>query len=381
MAALWLWPGGVALLLVLVVLAVEVIGQREGGVLSYLGPRLGEARPYWNWSEFFTSADHYLSTPYLVLTLGCSVLSIAIVLGKRLRGRSSLMAVFALALGLLAAAGSWTRFPGVVLVGMLIALVIVLSAPRTPVAQRAAVAWAAGPLLTHAFLIRVPGTHWREAFPGLVLLTAALLVSYVPAGPIRRLASAAGVIFIMALTHFSWVTTVQRWPEYQMIYPDQRHWLDWTNATGRAIGGIFGATHHHGWKALAILQQQGHLPMRYATNESPAIAAWYLRSPQGCPVPPEVVVRVQKSPQDRNLLVPVPPPLGYVNAGSLTVQGRTTVNLQVDPASPTRFGTIRADAFDEDFDRTLTSPWRPIQYFYRADLGFTASRAECAATP
>ncbi len=378
MVALWVWPGVLATLLVLLVLVVEVIGARTGGVISYLGPRLGGARPYWNWSEFLTSANHYLSTPYLVLTVGGGALSFIIVLAQRLRQVPSSVALFAIALALLAAAGSWTRLSGVALTGLLIALAVVLTARAAPIAQRAAIAWAIGPLIVHAFLIRIPGTHWREAFPALVLLTAILLVRCVPAGPIRRLASAGGAVFIIALTHFSWVTLVQRWPEYQMIYPDQRHWLDWTNASGRSIGGVFGASHRHGWKGISMLQKQGNLPVSYATNESPAIAAWYLRRPQGCPVPPEVILRVQKSPHDRNLAVPVPPPPGYISAGSLTVLGRTAVNLQVDPSSPTRFGTMRADAFDEEFDHTLTSPWRPIEYFYQADLGFAVSRSGCS---
>ena len=45
---------------------------------------------------------------------------------------------------------------------------------------------------------------------------------------------------------------------------------------------MFGAVHHHGWKALGVLVAEGRLPGGYGTNESPAIAAWYLRQPQGC---------------------------------------------------------------------------------------------------
>jgi 4-amino-4-deoxy-L-arabinose transferase-like glycosyltransferase len=375
--ALWLWPGAVAAMCVLIVLAFEVIGHRPGGVLSYLGPRLGESRPYSNWPQLLTSANHYLSTPYLALTLGSGVVVVLSIVGTRLRDGSGRMMLFAVGLTLLTATVSWARPAAAALAAAVVALAIVMTSPARPLTFRAVILWAAAPLLVHGFLVRVPGTHWREAFPGLILLTASLLVASIPAGPIRRLSYGFGVLFTIALTSFAWVTLVQRWPEYQMTYPDQRHWLDWTGANGRGIGGVFGISHHHGWKTLAILQQRGTLPRSYVTNESPAIAAWYLRLPQGCPLPAELVIRTPRPPQDRNLILPVPLPIGYVNAGGLSLQGHATVSLQVDPASPTRFGTTQADAFAAEFDQTMTSPWRPIGAFYQPDLGAAASRADC----
>jgi 4-amino-4-deoxy-L-arabinose transferase-like glycosyltransferase len=380
MAALWLWPAVLALVTVGLVVAVEVIGSRAGGVLSYLGPRMGGDRPYWHWSEFLVSANHYLSTPYLALTLGCGALALLGMLLPRLRGGAIRFSVIAVAMALLVAAGSWTRPGTVALVASVVILVAALASPAQPMTYRAIIIWAAAPLLVHGFLVRVPGTHWREAFPGLVLLSAALLGA-IPAGPIRRLAVGLGVVFIVAAIHFSWTTLVRRTPEYQMTYPDPRHWLDWTNATGRGIGGMFGISHRHGWKSLAILQERGAIPTSYTTNESPAVAAWYLRQPQGCPLPVAIILRVPKSPQDRNLAVPVPLPPGYMNAGRLALQSRTTITLQVHPDLPTRFGTIVADAFDAEFDRTHSSPWRPIGSFYQADLGAAAHRAACAQTP
>jgi hypothetical protein len=377
LAALWLWPVALAVLAVVAVIGAEVIGRRAGGVLSYLGPRLGGDRPYWHWSDFLLSANHYVSTPYLTLTVGCAFIALLSVVITRMRDRAGRLSLLAVTLALAAAGGSWARPGAVGLAASVAVLVVVVASPARPIPYRAAIIWATAPLLVHAFLIRVPGTHWREAFPGLVLLTAALLAS-VPPGPVRRLAAGLGVIFAVSMTHFAWTTLVRRSPEYQMTYPNPRHWLDWSHASGRGIGGLFGVSHRHGWKTLAVLQEREAIPTSYATNESPAIAAWYLRRAQGCPLPVAVILRAPRPPQDRNLAVPVPLPQGYVNAGRLVLQGRTTITLQVHPASPTRFGTITADALDADFDLTLSSPWRPVGSFYQPDLGAAANRQACA---
>jgi hypothetical protein len=309
--------------------------------------------------------------------LGCGGLALLLVIVGRARDRAGRISALAMLLAIATIAASWTRPGAIALVMSLSTLWIVLASPARSVPYRAVVIWATTPLVVHTFLIRVPGTHWREAFPGLILLTAALLGT-IPGGPIRRLAAGLGVVFMVAVTHFSWTTLVQRSPEYQMTYPSPRHWLDWTSANGRGIGGVFGVTHRHGWKTLAVLQERGAIPLSYATNESPAIAAWYLRQPQGCPLPVAVILRAPRPPQDRNLAVPVPLPLGYVNAGRLALQGRTTINLQVHPESPTRFGTIQAETLNAEFDRSFTSPWRPIGNFYQADLGAAANRLACA---
>lgn len=376
--ALWLWPAALAAITVAAVLAYELLGQRTGGVLSYLGPRLGGERPYWNWVGFFTSANHYLSTPYVALVLGGGVMAMGTVLASRLSDGRGRLVLLAAGIGLAASLGSWARLESAALVAAIATLAMLLAARSAPPGTRAAVAWAAGPLIVHGFLIRFPGTHWREAFPGLILLSAALLVSMLPSRTPRWLSLGGLGLVTLAMAHFCWVTLVQRWPEYQMTYPDQRHWLDWSAGPGRGIGGVFGASHRHGWKALALLQEQGAIPASYATNESPAIAAWYLRRPQGCPPPPALIVRVPRAPQDRNLAGPVPLPAGYVTIGTLQVEGRPTINLEAAASAELRHGLIDAATTGPAFDREMTSPWRPVGPFYQPDMGAAALRRECA---
>jgi hypothetical protein len=262
-------------------------------------------------------------------------------------------------------------------------LVLVLRAPGLrpglALGLRVALVWAAGPLFAHLFLIRVPGTHFREAFPGLILVLAALVAPALAHPRARLVVGPLLAALVVGAGHYSWVTLAQRRPEYQITYPADRHPLDWTDRDGRGIGGVFGTVHHHGWKALGVLVAEGRFPGGYATNESPAISAWYLRRPQGCEGALAYVFRAPRTPQDRNLAVPVPLPAGYQTRGQVWVQGRPTIAIQVPPASPDRFSNVRAQAYEARFDRDLASVWRPVGELYRADLGAAAARRACVA--
>ena len=246
--------------------------------------------------------------------------------------------------------------------------------------MRVALIWAAGPLFVHLLLIRVPGTHFREAFPGLILVLVALAVQALAHPRARLVVGTLLAALIVGTGHYSWVTLVQRRPEYQIAYPTIRHPLDWTDRDGRGIGGVFGTVHRHGWKALGVQVADGQFPGGYATNESPAISAWYLRRPQGCAGALAYVFRVQRAPHDRNLALPVPLPSGYQTRGQVREQDRPTIVIQVSPSSPDRFGQIRAEAYEDRFDRDLASAWRPVGELYRADLGAAAARRSCSPT-
>lgn len=374
----WSWPVLPLLLVAALVLAGDEAGGAGSTVWSYLGPRLGGERPYWNAAAFVRSANHYLSTPYLGVVLAGGLLALLLALGRALRpaGRRGLAA--RLAVGVALAAASWARPEAALAVGALLLLLLVIRAPGQPLATRVGLAWAAGPLFVHLLLVRMPGTHWREAFPGLILLLAALT------GPVlvNRRSRPVVAVLLLALVagagHYAWVTLVQRWPEYQLAYPTARHPLDWTVQDGRGIGGVFGAVHRHGWKALGVLDADGALAGGFATNESPAIAAWYLRRPQGCAGALRYVFRVQRTPQDRNLSGPVPLPSGLVNRGQVLVGGRTRIAVLVPPGAGTGLPSLDDEAYAERFDRELTSAWRPVGELYRADLGAAAARRACA---
>ena len=379
----WGWPVVPALLAAGLVLGADDPVAGPSGVWSYLGPRFGGDRPYWHGALFVQSANHYLSSPYLLTMLGAGALAMTLGILRAARGLDRRGIVVRLALAVLLAALTWDRSRAALAVGALLALVLVLQAPGqrsgASLGMRVALVWAAAPLFVHLLLIRVPGTHFREAFPGLILVLAALAAPALARLRARLVVSALVGALTVGSGHYAWVTLVQRQPEYQLTYPADRHPLDWTDRDGRGIGGVFGTVHRHGWKALGVLMADGRLPGGYGTNESPAIAAWYLRRPQGCEGALAYVFRVQRAPQDRNLALPVPLPAGYQTRGQVRQQGRPTIAIQVPPSSPDRFGEIPAEAYEARFDRELASAWRPVGELYRPDLGAATARRSCIA--
>jgi hypothetical protein len=399
--AAWTWPIVPGLLAAALVLGADGPADGPSGIWSYLGPRLGGNRPYWHGTLFLRSTEHYLSSPYVLALLiaGASAILLGLLgVARATSGRGNLIR---LGIVIAVAALSWDRPLVALALGALLALVLVLQVPaqrpdrrtdegnRLPLGRyfgryfgqhlgmRVALLWAAGPLFVHLLLIRVPGTHFREAFPGLILILAALAM---PALARRRSGLVVGTLLAMLVVgagHYSWVTLVQRLPEYQLTYPADRHPLDWTARDGRGIGGVFGIAHRHGWKALGVLSTEGTLAGGFATNESPAIAAWYLRRPQGCEGALEYVFRVPRAPHDRNLAVPVRLPVGYQTRGQVRMYGRPTIAIQMPPTATARLGEIPAEAYEERFDRELASAWRPVDELYRADLGAAAARRAC----
>ena len=142
---------------------------------------------------------------------------------------------------------------------------------------------------------------------------------------------------------------------------------------------MFGTVHRHGWKALGVLIADGALPGGYATNESPAIAAWYLRRPQGCEGALAYVFRVPARPARSQpgragaIARRLPDARPGPSAGALH-------HRHPDPAvEPDRFGDIAAEAYAARFDRELASVWRPVGELYRADLGAATARRACVA--
>ena len=379
----WAWPIIPALLAAVMVLGASDPTDGPSGIWSYLGPRFGGERPYWNGALFVQTANHYLSSPYLLTMLGAGALAMALGLVRAARGLDSRGVVIRLALAILLAALTWDRSRVALALGAVLALALVLQAPGRragpDLGMRVALLWAAGPLFAHLLLIRVPGTHVREAFPGLILVLAALAAPALARPRARFVVGALLAALVLGAGHYAWVTLVRRQPEYQITYPADRHPLDWTDRDGRGIGGVFGTVHRHGWKALGVLAADGRFPGDYGTNESPAISAWYLRRPQGCEGTLAYVFRAPRTPQDRNLAGPVPLPAGYQTRGQVRVQGRPTIAIQVPPASPVRLGDITAERYEARFDRELASVWRPVGELYRADLGAAATRRACVA--
>jgi hypothetical protein len=366
-------------------------GEGPRGVWSYLGPRFGGGAPYWNGPDLLVSANHYLSSPYLLVMMLCGMFALVMGLISVLTAEPGRSVLVRLGVAIALAALSWSNPRVALAVAAALAVALVVQAPSRqlahylgpPLGMRVALLWAAGPLFAHLFLIRVPGTHFREAFPGLILITVGLAVPALVHPRARLFLTGLFAVLVIGSGDYAWVTLVQRVPEYQITYPANRHVLDWSGREGRGLGGVFGAVHRHGWKALGVLMADGTLTGSYATNESPAIAAWYIRRPQGCEGALDLVFRAPRTPQDRNLAGPVRLPSDYQTHGRVRVYGRTTIAIQQSPAVTARIGDLVAEAYDRRFDEAFASVWRPVGELYRADLGAAAARRTCprAANP
>jgi hypothetical protein len=344
----WLWP---LLVLVPALAAAYVIRPQVGAESSelpsaapYLGQRLGERLFYFNVADFLDSANHYNSGLYVLVLLG-ALLLLLVRLGLR----------------------QWDRLIG--------------PAEATHFRSRIMVilVWVAGPLTAHLLLVRAPQTHWREVFPGLIVVGAVILAGiYAKLGSqVGRLtALLAGGLFLASVVHFVYVSWLQRWPEYQLAYPDYRHPLDWNpnvkpsggvqTVVPRYGGGVYGAAHHHGWKTVAAMVARGVLPADYDTNEREAVSAWYLKQPRSCPKEARLYVHAPNTPQARSAIERGRAPPGFSPAYQVQVEGRTMLGLSVRERS----GLRRQPLAEEEagwFDRERTSPWQPVGELHRSE--------------
>jgi 4-amino-4-deoxy-L-arabinose transferase-like glycosyltransferase len=259
--AAWSWPVLPALLAAVLVFGESGSGEGPRGVWSYLGPRFGGGAPYWNGPDLLVSANHYLSSPYLLVMMLCGMFALVMGLISVLTAEPGRCVLVRLGVAIALAALSWSNPRVALAVAAALAVALVVQAPSRqlahylgpPLGMRVALLWAAGPLFAHLFLIRVPGTHFREAFPGLILITVGLAVPALVHPRARLFLTGLFAVLVIGSGDYAWVTLVQRVPEYQITYPANRHMLDWSGREGRGLGGVFGAVHRHGWKALGVL--------------------------------------------------------------------------------------------------------------------------------
>lgn len=366
----WFWP--LALLVPGMALVYIVLPSGPGDSLSltenfstYMQYRMGENRPYFNLERFLLSVNHYNSGLYALVVLGGGSIVLLEPLYESFREATRRLRVHFLGV----AAFAWLALDVQNLgIALLIASVLglVYSSPGRSPSWKLALAWLAGPLFAHLFLVRLVGTHWREILPGLLLLLAAAAVGLyarLANSRVRLVTLLAGVMFLAANAHYVYVAWLQPWPEYQLMYPVYRHPLDWSNQPVPRGGSILGATHHHGWKAVGVLMAQGDLPRQYATSVRPE-AAWYLRSVRLCREVAQLVIRTPNSPRDRRIVETSEPLPGFFLVGRTYAEGRPGLALLTREPRPGGPLVYQADEYEREFDRRLSSPWAPVGRLY-----------------
>jgi hypothetical protein len=359
--ALWFWPLAPLLLVGLAVLLKAGGRLSLGAAESYILTRLGWQQRYFNWDDLLVATNLYTSSLYLAVTLVGGVLALLFTPGRARLG--------------------W----------------------------RLALVWMLGPLLTHLFLVRIVATHWREIYPGLVLLLGAGAAAAasskfqvpgarfqegetvcpvdqagsdqqpasrgVPAVPLKPgtwnlkpvLLALPFALFLAATGHYVFSAWVAPWPEYMLQFPRYRHPLDWTSLQERGAGGTFGASRRHGWKAVAELIAAGELPADYSTNEQPAAAAWYLSRLQTCAERARLYIRAPITPRDRDSIEQGGRPKNYRLFGVVEVDGQPGLALYVRgrASSDEHFDLA---PYAERFDRARASAWRPVNGMYESSV-------------
>jgi Dolichyl-phosphate-mannose-protein mannosyltransferase len=334
----------------------------------YLGPRVGTSQPYFNLERFLLSANHYTSSLYLVVVLGVGTLVLLAALYESCREATKWRAAPVLSFGLVfAALAIDTRNLSLAL---LVATVIyfLITTARRSLAWKLALAWLAAPLFVHLFLIRNPGTHWREVFPGLLLLVAAAVVGLyarLGKGGARLAALVAGGVFLAATGHYVYTAWIQPSPEYQSLYPLYRHPLDWSNQNTPAAEGVYGAAHRHGWKTVGQLMTHGQIGSQYDTNESEAVSAWYLKRPRACGEAVRLFVEAPRTLRYHQAIEQREALPGYAITGWVYVDDRPKLALLERPAASRNPIAYRMDDYGWQFDRELASPWAPVGRLYR----------------
>lgn len=334
--AFWLWP--LVPLTAAAVYALVTPGERLAldlrPVLADVAARFGGSLPHFNLKPFVLSVSHYNSSLYL---LGVGIL-------------------------VLIAGGASA--------GLLRGLVNKADLGRRRLGWYLTLVWLAGPLLTHTFLVRLPLTHWREVFPGLVLVagaTAAGLYARLADGRLRAVAMLAGGLFVAATGHYVYTAWIQPWPEYQDMYPLYRHPLDWAGVQSQPPGGgTFGAAHRHGWKVAGWLIANGELPAAYATNDYSARVAWYLKQPAVCARDAAVYLGVGRSPRDRKAVEDGEGMAYFAPGARVQVDGRPTLAFLFRNPPQSSLGSYQADDYDWRFDRELSSPWAALPDYGRS---------------
>jgi 4-amino-4-deoxy-L-arabinose transferase-like glycosyltransferase len=328
----WLGPAAaIALPLTVAVLATgapDLIDPTSTG--DYVEQRVGGTRLYFNLERFQAATSLYTSSLYLLVVWTAGALFLA-----------------------------WRTRHGQMALGGWLALI-----------------WLLGPLVAHLFVVRYPLTHWRELFPGLVLLSAGgLLVLYdwIRPRPGRLLAGLVFGGFLAACGQYVYVVWLQPWPEYRLLYPAARHPLDWYGDDARRYSVFLGAAHRHGWKTAGLLVQRGELPLPIATNETTYQSAWYLRTARVCEQRAQSYARGPRTAADPATIEQGAAPPGWQLVSQVRVDDRPTLSLMRRASGPIEVKRYDEADFAPLFDRQLGSAWSPVGQLYQAGLAREAA--------
>lgn len=269
----------------------------------YTSAVVGDDAIIYNRLPVFAANGTFYSAPYAFLFTIAAGIGGVVLLWWRGRGWryrlgllvSSLCVVLAMVGGARTDVSETTAMLLLVAVGIVVLPPIVL--PTATATERLLWLWLSIPLLTVAFFLEDPNTHFYIFYTPWMLLCGSVLAwlwqqtsKRVGTAPARLV---GGAFCLLCITFFGGYAyaffvhapgeVVRHW-QTQTVLPS---WLMWQQPQNHAI---FGVPHHSGWRVVNQLYADGVLQGNYLTNVRHWIPEWYIRNSSYCKHNPEVML-------------------------------------------------------------------------------------------
>ena len=333
--------------------------------------RIGTTFPYNNLVDVFERTTLYSSIYYLLLLIGCAVISLAMIYKRNLRGLAAWIAIALLCAGVavsfwqptwLTVAGhdqTWLFFAAAIAAAWLM--------PDFTVEERTVWIWFGVPLVFMLFFTLTPNTHVYGFFipwtliAGMVLACGWQRLRQRHGVRVARLIAVPVAVFLIALfgNYEYWyfaatdLEVLRTWRENR----PGGYYVTYDMPTRMSI---FGFPLKNGWKAVGALYADGILDAPFDLHGKEPVADWYTRGTGQCPrdhvyylwhesVEPadlgyNTVVRQQIEEQ------------GYQSFGVVEVNGQPRLRIYKLSDTPVAEQLFSVEDYEERFDYELSGP-------------------------
>ena len=225
--------------------------------------------------------------------------------------------------------------------------------------HRALAIWALTTFFIPIFWMQIPSDHFNAfILPAILLSLLGMRVMFratTRAWPhqsrlVMGVTTAAAVLLGILGAAYMFLVIVAHAPEYATLYPNQLPPLLAWFAADAPPDTRFATPHNNGWRAVAVLYDQGTLRGEYQTNEFIAISEWYRAVIWRPTAPQPRYYFVVLHPQVPLLASDVPGDLAqtHVQIGDVSVNGepRMLIYQRREANAPPAFHTYQAEALE-----------------------------------
>ncbi|MFN0070191.1 MAG: ArnT family glycosyltransferase [Chloroflexota bacterium] len=348
------WADVLILLAMLAALVYVILEWRD--MLRNLSERMGRGQPFNNFSMFASVTVRYVGQPYLLATIGASIIATAWLTYRSTSARKwGIIAAVAILVAVGALVATHAE-PTWFAIGVWMLLTLPFLAPSGMARSWRVLGLSVLlPLGLYGFLLRQTGTHWYEAYPAMLLLLGGMssqLFQSLSKHQTRALA-VAGAAVVTIFGVYPVYTFLPLWPLDASMPAAEIYRPPWR---AERTGGSFGFPHQDGLKAIALVHELRYMPMPYESNASPEVTRWYLPNSERCSRPRGSYITLFSERQ------PTRQPVG-TDIWVITVRGAPEAVIRDQTATPRPLAQLAAEApstwFDERyarFERPLTVP-------------------------